>query len=101
VNSTFEFQFPPVLALLALLPLYAFLLGRVGPEAALSFSSGEIIARLGSLVRSSAGRLLAFLRLGTIALAIIALAGPAQSTTRQRRKRAVWISSSSSISHGR
>ena len=76
MNSTFEFQFPALLALLALLPVYAFLLGRTGADAALSFSSGELIARLGSLVRTSAGRLLAFLRLGTLALTVVALAGP-------------------------
>jgi Ca-activated chloride channel family protein len=76
VSSGFEFQYPALLALLALLPVYAFLLGRTGPDAALTFSSGEIIARLGALVRTSAGRLLVFLRLGTFALAIIALAGP-------------------------
>lgn len=76
MSTSFEFQYPWLLALLALLPLYAFLRGRIGPEAALAFSSGELIERLGSVVRSSSGRLLFFLRLAVLALAIVALAGP-------------------------
>lgn len=76
MSTAFEFQYPWVLALLALLPLYAFLRGRTGADAALSFSSTELVERLGSLARSASGRILFFLRLGVLALAIIALAGP-------------------------
>lgn len=76
MNSTFEFQFPWVLALLALLPLYAFLRGRIGPASALAFSSAELVRTIASQVRNAAGRLLFFLRLAAIALAIVALAGP-------------------------
>jgi Ca-activated chloride channel family protein len=76
MTSSFEFQYPWLLALLALLPLYAFLRGRIGPDAALRFSSGELVERLGALMRTAAGRLLFFLRLGVLVLAILALAGP-------------------------
>ncbi len=38
----FQFQFPWVLALLALLPVYAFLRGRVGKFSALRFSSADL-----------------------------------------------------------
>jgi len=76
VTTSFEFQYPFLLALLALLPLYAFLRGRSGPDAALAFSSTELIERLGSIVRAASGRLLIFLRLAVLALSIIALAGP-------------------------
>ncbi len=76
MSTSFEFQYPWLLALLALLPLYAFLRGRIGADAALAFSSTELIERLGSVVRSASGRLLFFLRLAVLALAIVALAGP-------------------------
>src|SRR5688572_20423572 len=76
MNSTFEFQFPWVLALLALLPLYAFLRGRIGPASAIAVSSAELVRAIGAPMRSVAGRLLFFLRLAGIALAIVALAGP-------------------------
>jgi Ca-activated chloride channel family protein len=76
MSSTFEFQYPWMLALLALLPLYAFLRGRIGPEAALAFSSAELVEKLGRLTRTAAGRVALFLRLAVISLAIIALAGP-------------------------
>src|SRR5262245_12270157 len=76
MNSSFEFQYPWLLALLALLPLYMFLCGRVGPSSSLAFSSAELVRTLGDRVRTSAGRLLVFLRLLTVALAIAALAGP-------------------------
>jgi len=76
MNSNFEFQYPWVLALLALLPVYAFLRGRVGKHSALAFSSAEIARAAGATARAAAGRLLFFLRLLTVALVIVALAGP-------------------------
>jgi len=77
MKGSFEFQYPWLLwALLALLPLYAFLRGRIGPSSALAFSSAELVRALGSRLRTKAGRLLFFLRLGAVALAIVALAGP-------------------------
>ena len=76
MNSNFEFQYPWVLALLALLPAYAFLRGRVGKHAALTFSSADIARAAGATAKAAAGRLLLFLRLLVIALLIVALAGP-------------------------
>jgi len=81
MTGTFEFQFPWVLALLALLPLYAFLRGKVGRLSALIFSSADIARAAGAQARSAAGRLLLFLRLLIVALAIIALAGPRLADT--------------------
>jgi Ca-activated chloride channel family protein len=74
--ETFEFQRPWVLAFLALLPIYAFLRGRSGREGALEFSSAELVASLGGRVRAAAGRLFIFLRVISVGLVIIALAGP-------------------------
>ncbi|EEF57920.1 vWA domain-containing protein [Pedosphaera parvula] len=76
MNSHFQFQYPWFLALLALLPVYAFLRGRVGKLSALRFSSAEIARAAGGAARSAAGRLLAFLRIMTVALLVVALAGP-------------------------
>jgi Ca-activated chloride channel homolog len=76
MNGQFEFQFPWVLALLSLLPVYSLLRGKAGTWSALTFSSAEIIRSAGGRTRTAAGRLLAFLRLLTVALGIVALAGP-------------------------
>jgi len=76
MNSNFEFQYPWLLGLLALLPIYAFWHGRVGKLSALRFPSAEIARAAGATARAAAGRLLLFLRLLIVALCIIALAGP-------------------------
>src|SRR5947207_9665773 len=76
MHSAFEFQFPWLLALLALLPVYAFLHGRIGKLSALRFPSADIARAAGATARAAAGRLLMFLRLFTVSLAIVALAGP-------------------------
>jgi Ca-activated chloride channel family protein len=76
MNGNFEFQYPYALALLALVPVYAIVQGRVGKLAALRFSSAEVARAAGAVARAAAGRLLFFLRLLTVSLAIIALAGP-------------------------
>src|SRR6058998_3916146 len=76
MNGNFEFQFPWVLALLGLLPFYAFLHGRIGKLAALRFPSTDIARAAGASARAAAGRLLLFLRILTVALCIAALAGP-------------------------
>jgi Ca-activated chloride channel homolog len=59
-----------------LLPVYAFLRGRVGKLAALRFSSADIARAAGAAARSAVGRLLVFLRILAVALCIVALAGP-------------------------
>ncbi|MDB6122313.1 MAG: von Willebrand factor type [Pedosphaera sp.] len=76
MNSHFQFQYPAVLALLALLPVYAFLRGRAGKLSALRFPSADIARAAGGVARAAAGRLLIFLRILTVALCIVALAGP-------------------------
>jgi Ca-activated chloride channel homolog len=76
MTGEFEFQFPWVLALLGLLPVYALLRGRAGRHSALTFSSAEIAREAGAKARSAAGRFLFFLRLFAVALGIVALAGP-------------------------
>jgi Ca-activated chloride channel family protein len=76
MNGNFEFQFPALLALLGFLPVYAFLLGRVGNLSALIFSSADIARAAGASAKAAAGRLLVFLRLLAVALGIVALAGP-------------------------
>jgi Ca-activated chloride channel homolog len=76
VNSHFQFQYPLALVLLALLPVYAFLRGRIGNLSALRFSSADIARAAGGVARAAAGRLLVFLRLLTVGLCIVALAGP-------------------------
>ena len=76
MTGEFEFQFPWVLALLGLLPIYALLRGKTGKLSALTFSSAEIARAAGAQARSAAGRFLFFLRLLVVALGIVALAGP-------------------------
>jgi Ca-activated chloride channel family protein len=76
MNGEFEFQFPWLLALLGLLPVYALLLGKTGRLSALTFSSADIARAVGAKARSAAGRFLFFLRLLAVALGIVALAGP-------------------------
>src|SRR5882724_8282878 len=72
----FQFQFPWVLALLALLPVYAILQGRAGKLSALRFPSADIARAAGASAKAAAGRLLLFLRILSVALCIVALAGP-------------------------
>ena len=76
MTENFEFQFPWLLGLLALLPVYALLRGQTGKLSALKFSSADIVRAAGARARAAAGRLLFFLRLLVVALAIVALAGP-------------------------
>jgi Ca-activated chloride channel family protein len=76
MSGNFEFQYPWVLALLALLPVYALLHGKPGKLAALRFPSADIARAAGATARAAAGRLLLFLRVLVIALLIAALAGP-------------------------
>ncbi len=76
MSGNFQFQYPWVLFLLALLPLYAFLRGRAGKLAALRFPSADLARAAGATARAAAGRLLLFLRLLTVALLIATIAGP-------------------------
>jgi len=82
MNAAYEFQSPWLLGLLALLPVYAVLRGRMGRASALRFPSVELLRTVGTPVRADAGRLRLFLRLLAAALVIVALAGP--RTARQQ-----------------
>ena len=76
MSGHLQFQYPWVLTLLALLPVYAVLCGRTGRQSAVQFSSADIVRAAGATVRSAAGRWRLFLRLLVVALGILALAGP-------------------------
>ncbi|MBN2506902.1 MAG: VWA domain-containing protein [Verrucomicrobia bacterium] len=76
MNAHFQFQYPWLLGLLALLPVYAFLRGRAGKFSALRFSSTDLARAAGGAARGAMGRLLFFLRLLSVGLCLVALAGP-------------------------
>jgi len=76
MRGDFQFQYPWLLALLMLLPFYAFLHGRIGKVSAILFPSADIARSAGVAARAAAGRLLLFLRLLAVGLCVIALAGP-------------------------
>jgi Ca-activated chloride channel homolog len=76
MNSHLQFQYPWVLGLLALLPVYAFWRGRAGRSSAIRFSSADLVRAVANVSRSAAGRFVLFLRLLGISLCLVALAGP-------------------------
>ncbi len=71
-----RFLFPHILWLLLLLPFLAFLKGRSGRAASLTYSTATLIRRIGVPSKSVAGRLLFFLKLIALGLLIMALARP-------------------------
>lgn len=81
----FEFRHPAVLGLLALLPLYALLLGRYGRAAAMRFPSAELARAAGAKARSAPGRLMISLRMAALALLIVACSGPRLTRTHIER----------------
>ncbi len=72
----FQFQHPIFFALLLLLPILAWWAGRMGPEAAVRFSSTALARAVSRERRSQPGKLLFALRLLALAAIIIALARP-------------------------
>lgn len=72
----FQFQDPAYFALLLLLPILAWWAGRMGPEAAVRFSSTAIASTVSRERRSRPGRFLLGLRLLALAALITALARP-------------------------
>jgi Ca-activated chloride channel family protein len=74
--SFFQFQDPAFLVLLLSLPLLAWWVGRMGPEAAIRFSSTSLAKAVSQHRRSRPGRLLFGLRLLALAALIVALARP-------------------------
>ena len=73
---TFQFGQPWWLLLLGLLPLLAWLQGRVGNAAAVRYSSVGILKKIGALPQSSAGRWKRRLVLISLGLLVLALAHP-------------------------
>lgn len=71
-----EFQYPIFFILLLLIPLLMVLRGGTGRRAALTFSSIALTQSLSRNARSSAGRVLLFMRLLALALLIVAIARP-------------------------
>ena len=78
-----DFLHPQLLALLLLLPVTAFWLGRRGRVAAVEYSSAAVVREVARETRSRAGRLMLLLPLLAAALFIIGLARPVmrQGTT--------------------
>ncbi|MEM7790963.1 MAG: VWA domain-containing protein [Verrucomicrobiota bacterium] len=72
----FQFQDPVFLALLALIPLLAWWVGRTGPEASVRFSSADLVKTVCRERQSRAGRFMLGLRLLGLSALIIALARP-------------------------
>jgi Ca-activated chloride channel family protein len=74
--SGFAFAHPWVLLLLLLLPLLAWLKGKFGGTAGVTFSNTVMLAKIGNRRRSRAGAFLAALTYLALALFIVALARP-------------------------
>ncbi|MGB0408581.1 MAG: VWA domain-containing protein [Opitutales bacterium] len=72
----FHFQDPAFLLLLLILPLLAWWSGRMGPVAAIRFSSTALVKAVSSERRSRPGKWLFRLRLLALAAVILALARP-------------------------
>ena len=71
-----RFLHPEILLLLTLLPLLAFLYGRKGAAPAVVFSTTSLAAGLAGPRKLRPGSIRLLLRLGVLALLILALAGP-------------------------
>lgn len=74
--SFFQFQNPACFLLFLLLPILAWWAGRMGPEAAMRFSSTQLVKAVGSSRHSRPGQFLFALRLLALAALITALARP-------------------------
>lgn len=71
-----RFLHPEMLLLLLLLPLLAFLYGRTGTAPAVVFSTTSLLESLAGARKMRPGTVRLLLRLGVLALLILALAGP-------------------------
>lgn len=74
--KTFKFEYWQLLWLLILIPLFAYLKGKVGSVAAIGFSSSELLRSAGSITRNSPGKLMFYTRLIALTLLILAIAKP-------------------------
>src|SRR5947207_96518 len=75
-NSALTFAHPWLLLLLLAVPLLAYLRGKRGPAAALTFSSTASLRAIGKLSAARAGKILRSLLLAAIAVFVVALARP-------------------------
>src|SRR5437763_10457688 len=75
-NSALTFAHPWLLLLLLVVPLLAYLRGRRGPAAALTFSSTASLRAIGKQSAARAGKILRSLLLAAIAVFVVALARP-------------------------
>lgn len=75
-NSALTFARPWLLLLLLLVPLLAYLRGKTGPAAALTFSSTTTLRALGKTNASRAGKFLRSLLLLGLAFLVVAMARP-------------------------
>src|SRR5256712_9152163 len=75
-NSALTFARPWLLLLLLAVPLLAYLRGKRGPAAALTFSSTSALHQIGKQSAACVGKFLRALVLATLAIFVIALARP-------------------------
>src|SRR5438046_9556739 len=75
-NSALTFAHPWLLLLLLAIPLLAYLRGKRGPAAALTFSSAANLRAIGKQGAARAGKILRSLLLAAIAVFVVALARP-------------------------
>src|SRR3982074_3384515 len=75
-NTALTFARPWLLLLLLAIPLLAYLRGKRGPAAALTFSSTSALHQIGKESAARVGKLLRALVLATLAIFVIALARP-------------------------
>src|SRR5437868_12321169 len=75
-NSALTFAHPWLLLLLLVVPLLAYLRGKRGPAAALTFSSTASLRAIGKQSAARAGKILRSLVLASIAVFVIAMARP-------------------------
>ena len=75
-HSALTFVHPWLLLLLLAIPLLAYLRGKRGPAAALTFSSTETLRAIGKQSAARAGKILRTLLLATLAIFVVAIARP-------------------------
>jgi Ca-activated chloride channel family protein len=75
-HGALTFARPELLLLLLAIPLLAFLRGKRGATAAVTYSSTRLLQELGKITVSRAGRFLRALLFGALAMFVVALARP-------------------------
>src|SRR5437588_8974831 len=75
-NSALTFARPWLLLLLLAIPLLAYLRGKRGPAAALTYSSTASLRAIGKQSAARAGKILRTLLLASLAVFVVALARP-------------------------